>query len=238
MSNKNRNRDFISEIKTIGLARTNRFTVNLTPPASNPATTRRVMLFCETASLPGLNYATTQNRSFGEFREVPYDKLFENITLRFHVDKNMEVKKLFDNWMHMIQNPITRTFNYYNEYTTDMVVEVQDLQDLSTYQVQLYEVYPKSIGSVSLDAEAKDTMRMDVSFQYKYWMSNGIQETLSGQKLTTDQVDKYYKDFSGFQEKLKKGLGERGYGIATGVVGQYAQRAFSQVTSRIPSIKF
>jgi hypothetical protein len=232
-----RNRDFISEIKTIGLARTNRFTVSLTPPGSNPATIRRVMLFCEVASLPGLNYATTQNRAFGELREVPYDKLFDNITLTFHVDKNMEVKKIFDNWMHMIQNPLTRTFNYYNQYTTDMVIEVQDLMDKTTYQMQMYEVYPKSISAINLDAEAKDTMRLQVTFQYKYWMSNGIEETRTGQKLSTDMVDKYYTDFTGFQERLKKGLGEAG-NFVTGAVGQTAMRTFSQVTSRIPSIKF
>lgn len=234
----NRNRDFIAEIKTQGLARTNRFTVQLTPPNSNPATVRKTMLFCEQASLPGVNYATTQNRTYGEIREVPYDKLYDTTTLQFHVDRDMTVKKIFDDWMHYIQNPVTRSFQYYKNYTTDLTIEVQDLQDKTAYEIKLYECYPKAIGAIQLNAEAKDTMRLSVTFQYKYWTSSGIYENANGQKISTDMMDKYKNDFTGFQEQMRKGLGERGYGIATGVVGQLGMRAFSQVTSRIPGIRF
>ena len=81
----NRQKDFISEIKTQGLARTNRFTVEIAPPSEGPAVARRILLFCEQASLPGISYASTSNRTYGELREVPYDRLFEPITLQFHV---------------------------------------------------------------------------------------------------------------------------------------------------------
>lgn len=235
--NNTRNRQFISEIKQIGLARTNRFTVSFSPSWAQPGQIRRVLLFCEKATIPGLNYATVANRSFGETREVPYDKQFESVNLTFHVDTNMEVKKMFDSWMHLVQNPVSRTFNYYRQYTTDMEIEIQDLNDKTRYMVKLYECYPKTMASISLDAEAKDTMRLGVTFQYKYWMANGIEETTTGQKLSTDLIDKYYSDFTGFQERLNKGLGEAG-NFVTGAVGQYAMRSFSQVTSRIPSIKF
>jgi hypothetical protein len=234
----NRQKDFIAEIKTQGLARTNRFTVQLTPPGSAPAVTRKVLLFCEQASLPGINYATTQNRTYGELREMPYDKLYDNITLTFHVDRDMLVKKMFDDWMQFIQDPITRSFQYYRNYTTDMVIELQDLEDKTTYQIQMFECYPKAISAIALNAEAKDTMRVSVTFQYKYWSSNLIAENANGQKITKEGFNKYIGDFSGFQEMLRKGLGERGAGIVTGAVGQLATRSFSQVTSRIPAIRF
>lgn len=233
----NRQKDFIAEIKTQGLARTNRFTVDITPPAEGPAVARRILLFCEQASLPGISYASSAVRTFGETREAPYDRLYEPITLQFHVDRNFEVKKVFDVWMNSIQNPVTRSFNYYNNYTTKMTIGIQDLQDKTTYLIDLHECYPKSVVPISLDAEAKDTMRLQVVFQYKYWMSAQIEELPNGMKLSKNGFDKYFSDFTGFQEKFRKGLGEAG-NFMTGAVGQLAQRSFSQVTSRIPAIKF
>jgi hypothetical protein len=233
----NRQKDFIAEIKTQGLSRTNRFTVEVTPPSATPATTRRILLLCEQASLPGISYASTQNRSWGETREAVYDRLFEPITLQFHVDRHFVVKQVFDDWMMMIQNPVTRSFNYYNNYTTKMKINIQDLQDETMYEVELAEAFPKAIVPISLDAESKDTMRLQVTFQYRYWTASMIQQNANGQKLTASGLNKYINDFSGFQEKYLKGLGEAG-NFVTGAVGQMAMRSFSSVTSRIPSIKF
>lgn len=238
MPKSTRNTDFISEIKTQGLARTNRFTVQLSPPSAGDASSvRKMLLFCEQANLPGINFATTSNRTYGELRETPYDKLFEPVSLQFHVDRKMTVKQIFDDWMGLIQSPTTRSFNYYKNYITDMTIEVQDLTDRTTYEVHLFECYPKSITAIALNAEAKDTMRLNVSFQYKYWTSRLIEQTDNGQKLSVDGFNKYIDDFSGFQERFRKGLGEAG-NFVTGAVGQYAMRSFSQVTSRIPSIRF
>lgn len=233
----NRQKDFIAEIKTQGLSRMNRFTVQLTPPNSNPAVTRKTLLFCEKASLPGVSYSTTQNRTFGEFREIPYEKLFDTCQLTFHVDRHMTVKKLFDDWMAYIQNPVNRSFQWYRNYITDLKIQIQDLEDKVTYEVALYEAYPKVLGAVSLDAEGKDTMRLDVTFQYKYWTSSLIKEMDNGQLLTADSLSKYNSDFTGFQESYNKGLGEVG-NFVTGAVGQMAMRSFSQVTSRIPAVRF
>jgi hypothetical protein len=230
--------EFISEVKTQGLARTNRFIVELSAPAvAQQSVVKKALLFCDTAQLPGISYATTQNRTFGEFREIPYDKLYEPITLTFFVDRDMHVKSLFDNWIHQIQNPSTHTFEYYNRYTTQMKIEVQDLNDKSKYVVDLYECYPKSVGAVQLSAESKDIMKMTVNFQYKYWTSSNLQQLANGQKLTSASLNSYNREYSGFQARLNKGLGEAG-NFLTGAVGQYAMRSFSHFTSRIPAIKF
>jgi len=232
-----RQKDFIAEIKTQGLARMNRFTVQLTPPNADQSIVRKTLLFCEKASLPGINYATTQNRSFGEFREIPYEKLFDTCQMTFHVDRHMTVRKIFDDWMAYIQNPVNRSFNWYSNYITDVKIQVQDLEDKTHYEVTLYEAYPKAVASIGLDAEGKDTMRLDVTFQYKYWTSSLTAETDKGLLLTADGLNNYTENFSGFQERFRKGLGEAG-NFVTGAVGQLGMRSFSQVTSRIPSIKF
>jgi hypothetical protein len=235
----NRQKDFIAEIKTKGIARTNRFTVDFTPPKAMPELTKRMLLFCEKASLPGINFATAANRSYGETREVIYDRMYDPITLTFHVDRQMTVKTIFDQWSQHIINPIDRTVGWYNDYVTPMTIRIQDLEDKSTYLVQLYEAYPKSIGAVSLDSQNNsDTMRLDVTFQYKYWYAVPIeQDPYTKLEKTAGGFKGYFDNCSGFPETFGQGLGEAGNFI-TGAGGQYAMRVLSQVTSRIPSIRF
>ena len=235
----NRQKDFIAEIKTKGIARTNRFTVDFTPPRAMPENTKRMLLFCEKASLPGITFASTPNRSYGETREVIYDRMFEPITLTFHVDRAMTVKTIFDEWaMHMI-NPIDRTVGWYSNYVTPMTIRIQDLEDKVTYLVELQEAFPKTIGAVALDSQDNNsTMRLDVTFQYKYWNAVRIaQDPYTKLETTAGGFKGYLDNFTGFQQKYLKGLGEAG-NFLTGAVGQYAMRGFSQVTSKIPSIRF
>lgn len=57
---------FVAQVKAGGLARQNRFAVEFMPPVKNAnADKQRVLLFCDTATLPGANYSTVQNRVFG-----------------------------------------------------------------------------------------------------------------------------------------------------------------------------
>lgn len=235
----NRQKDFIAEIKTKGIARTNRFTVDFTPPRAMPEQTKRMLLFCEKAILPGINYATTANRTYGETREVVYDRMYDPVTLTFHVDRKMTIKEIFDNWAQYIIDPSSRTVGWYNDYVTPMTIRVQDIEDNTTYLVQLFEAYPKSIGSISMDAgNNNDTMRLDVTFQYKYWYATPIsQDPYTKLEKSSGGFSRYMNDFTGFQERFSKGLGEAGNFI-TGAVGQYAMRGFSHFTSRIPTIKF
>lgn len=180
---------FIAEVKSQGLARSNRYVVKFTPPLAGLDSTvpQTLSLFCDQVQLPGMNFSTAQNRSFGEFREVPYEKLFDNLNMSFYVDKNMYVKRVFDNWMEAIQNPATRTFNYYKNYTTGMDIEVQDIMDRTTYVVSLWECYPKTIGAIQMDYASKDVMKLSVTMQYKYWTSQLISQNDNSEPQAEDR---------------------------------------------------
>ena len=214
-------KDFISQIKTGALARNNRFAVVLTPPAAiNPGKLQKILLFCDSVQLPGLNYSTVQNRTFGEFRETPYEKLYDALNMSFYVDNDLEVKRFFDDWMNTIQDPTTRTFNYYNNYTTKMTIEVQDLNDKTRYELKLYECYPKNIGVIQLDNSSKDIMKLQVTMQYKYWESDNYSVLADNQKISTNLIDAFRKNFTGFQESIGQTLGEAA-NFATGAVVTY-----------------
>jgi len=161
--------DFISQVKHNGMARTNRYVVYFNLPWENDYALRDVLLFCDQVQLPGTNFNTADMRTYGETRKAPYERLYEDINMSFYVDKEMKNKLLFDRWFNQIQNPWTRTFNYYDNYRTDIVIEVQDLKDQSRYGIKLFEAYPKSMGAVQLDYAGKDIMKISVNFAYKYY---------------------------------------------------------------------
>lgn len=163
--------EFIAQVKTVGLARTNRYTVIISPykVMKTQVDLSTMSMMCDAVQLPGINLATTQNRSFGEFREVPYEKLYGDIQLSFFVDNDLAVKRFFDDWMGVIQNDASRTFEYYENYITDMDIIVEDLQDETRYSIKAYECYPKTISPIQMDYSGKDVMKLQVTMQYKYW---------------------------------------------------------------------
>jgi hypothetical protein len=223
-------KDFISEIKQGSLARNNRYAVMLTSPKRvNLGSLRKVLLFCDQIQLPGVNYSTTQIRTFGEFRETPYEKLYDNLTMSFYVDNDMKIKGLFDEWIGSIQDPITRTFSYYDQYISEMKIEVQDLQNKTRYEMTLYECYPKNIGSIQLDYANKDYMKMQVTMQYKYWTATPISPLADGQKIPTNFIDKLTQNFTGFQQQINGVIGERAGNFVTGALG-------SAVVTKLPGL--
>jgi hypothetical protein len=194
---------FIAEVKANSLARTNRFAVLFDPPAGvSSSDLNSILLFCDTIQLPGLNYSTVQNRTFGEFREVPYEKLFEAINMTFYVDCNMKVKTLFDNWVNVIQHPETRAFNYYSQYISDMTIEVQDTLDNTRYEVKLRECYPKTISAIQLDNANKDLMKLNVTMQYKFWLATPKAVLDDGEQIPDVWYDEYNDNFDNFQRNL------------------------------------
>lgn len=168
---------FIGNVKD-GMAKTTHYDVFLSRPNIVPASLygntelNRIMLFCEQATLPGLTIATSPIRTYGEVREMPYEKMFDNITLTFYVDKEMKVKYFFDEWISNIQNPTSRTFNYYDDYTTDIEIVVYDIAQNTRYRVKLFEAYPKTVSPVALDYNGKEVMRVQVTLNYRYWKSS------------------------------------------------------------------
>lgn len=202
--------DFISGVRE-GLSRTNHFSVLLTPPSSlandniiSPKMTK-ILLFCEQAQLPGVSFSTAQVRSFGEFKEVPYEKLYEPITLNFFADSDLTVKVLFDKWVNLIQDTGTRMYSYPDEYMTDNIkIFVHDVQNQKKYCVTLYECYPKAVSPIQLDYNNKEIMRVQVQIVYKYF--------------TTEQITNGQTDTSVIAQNEPRSLMNYGYEAAESII--------------------
>ena len=191
---------FIAAIKTDGLARNNRFSINLNFPVSVDADQRKVNILCDTVTMPGINLNTTTQRIWGEHRELPYEALYDTVTFTFYVNKTLDVKNLFEAWISTIRDPSTRSFSYYRNYITDIDINVHPLDSYEqvVHSVTLHEAYPKTLSSVQLDYSSHDTMKYSVSMMYKYYTT---------QLMTTQQagipMDQYNQDPS----QVTTGLG-------------------------------
>lgn len=165
---------FIAEVKTGGLARDNKFLVLITPPLSLfPDTPKdKLRLFCQSASLPGITFMSNPVLTFGEQREVIYNRQFEPINLEFLLDQKMEIKRYFDTWQNYIVNPISRVVNYYERYIG--TVEIYQLdgseQENYKYGIRLYEAFPKIVSNVTYSAASRDVAKINISIEYKYWL--------------------------------------------------------------------
>lgn len=217
--------DFISSVKA-GVAKPQYFATQLTLPSDLDGAFRqhmpKIILFCDQAQIPGISFSTAQVRSYGEFKEVPYEKLFEQVTLSFYIDSDMIVRKLFDSWVGLIQNPTTREFNYPKYYISDKIdIIVNDAQSQDRYKVTLHRAYPKAISPIQLDYAAKDVMKMQVTLSYQYCTTETLAKyTVEGdnpltalttqmpnyaygfESLTAIPVD-YFNDFSRFQQEYQ-----------------------------------
>ena len=211
--------DFIAEIKTQGLMRTANYTVEITTPKKmfGEKHLQRVQLFCDRVDVPGVSIATAPNRSYGEVREVPYEKLYGTIGMSFFVDNNMSTKEFFDDWINVIQNPLTRSFEYYENYISDIVINVEDIQENSRYSIKLFECYPKSISAISMDYASLDVMKLQVEMNYKYWQQNKpLTSYLTPADLNLGYNDAWMQDYSMFQKQFNTYQPES-TGIFTGI---------------------
>jgi len=176
--------EFISKIKSTGLAKTNRYRVTIATPTLMTGfmnSGRLITLFCESTSLPGQVIATTEQRIMGETREFPYSKFYDNITLSFYIDNNFEVKGFFDNWLNSVSNTQNKITSYYKDYIAPAVlIEVLPMDsEVSTYSITLHEAYPKGISPIQLSADSRDIAKIGVSLNYKYYTTSHVASTKS-----------------------------------------------------------
>lgn len=176
--------NFNNQVRTRGLARTNRYRAVIPFPTLGNGNIQLAELFCDSVTLPGINIATTPQRVFGEVREMPYEKIYDAVQMTFYVDSQMIIKSVFDQWLSLVINPDSRTVQYYNSYIKDIELYVVNVDQSTPYKLTLYEAYPKTISPIQMSAESRELMKLTVSFSYKYWKASSA--VASAQKLNTN----------------------------------------------------
>jgi len=179
---------FLALAQTQSFARTNRFEVLITPPQGllNLYRGDNISIMVEQASFPLLNIATKGLKIFGPTYQRPVTSEYggEGMSLSFHIDRDMRLKKFFEDWMHIIVNPVDFTVAYQEEYITDIYIRQLDEQNKVTHEVVVYEAFPRNMNLLELNNSASNqTHRLNMLFAYRYW-----QETVEKQPTDLPRI--------------------------------------------------
>jgi len=166
---------FRSQVLSEGLARTNRFQVFIIPPlAMNSYKDKAtlVSLYCEETNFPPLSTTVKSYKLFGPAHQRAVSSEFggEGISMTFHIDSSMYVKRFFEEWMYATVDPETFLLNYHKDYASNIQIDQLDEEDNIVYQCEIIDAFPRSINLLQLNNSAQNqTHRLTVMFAYRRW---------------------------------------------------------------------
>ena len=160
-----------------GLARSNRFEVIIAPPrglSDRGSESELASLYVEQASVPLLNIFAKPFKIFGPTYQRPITSEYggEGMPITFHVDRNMRIRRFFEDWMHLIVDPVRFTVGYQEDYISDIFIRQLDEQNNITNEIKLIEAFPRNINLMDLNNNSSNqTHRLNVLFAYRYWIN-------------------------------------------------------------------
>ena len=175
LKNSSINKFQASVKRSNGMARANRYEVEIFAPAGHPSGSsinRTVNLHCSTISMPGHNLEQHTQRFGSEpATEIVNGHTFAgNITATFYLDASLETKDWFDKWQEMIVNPITHKAQYYDTYKDATMKIYQLVGNKRTYGVECEEVYPATISPIEYSYDSTDMVQLlSIEFAYRKW---------------------------------------------------------------------
>lgn len=203
--------DFMSEIGSSGVLRTNRFLVSFTAPyylrqagrrtsagfldkdGSGGSNLERMSLRCESVQMPGMSFATIDGPprpGYGPIESIPYNTIFDDITLTFVVDARSDVHRFFYKWMNSVVNftskgqsklkdaigPVsgmkTYEVGYKDNYVTDLTIDVYDAAgrngtSVKVMSAKVYRAFPKVLPTFDLAwGSNDDVVKLSIPFTY------------------------------------------------------------------------
>lgn len=180
-----------------GPARASMFEVEITQTsldgteiAPGIITTRDLRFFCQTVSVPGINFETTYYRPSGiGFQEsLPMTATPEPLNCVFILDNEHRIMTFFHRWMNTVMNvggargdtasglPIHQ-IEYKKKYAaSSLTVRHYSAYDQSkTYEFEYFGVYPTQVGNIDLSWGTKDAIAtVTVNFSYSKMAYQGF----------------------------------------------------------------
>ena len=186
---------FISRISDRGLARTNKFRVIFTPPYAGGESEdyRQISLNCESAEIPGRDLTTSDTRIYGPSFKTPYMTSYNDISFTFLCDAALVEKRVFDEWLSMVNPRNTFDFEYRDSYTSTVVIEQLADNQLTTYSCRLIDAYPIQVNAIPVNWSDDNFQRVTISMTYRYWLENGA---------TLEEVDKDIQETANIGDNL------------------------------------
>jgi len=159
--------DFTSAID--GVAQPNRYEVEFSRPAFLTAFPKQEYKYLLTSiNLPGQELRTNSAHFWGMKKEIVSSLDFDPMTATFICDKDLKIRKAFEEWLDEIVNKGTFTVGYYEDYVCSMDIYLlnRKLEKIRRYHIR--EVYPANLSDISLGFDKNDEP-MTFTVTLRYW---------------------------------------------------------------------
>lgn len=205
-----------SIVKHGGVARENRFAIYMTPPAGATLNLdlqntivslisgtfkaanlyndpRDMALLCESCTLPGRQILTADYQSIKQTQKLPYGFVNEDVTFTFLLTEDYYIKKIFDKWSQMVITDRYR-MKYHNEYTTDVIIQQLNKENLPVYGVKLLKAYPVTFNPITLDNNSENTaQKYAVTMTFEdYIVEGSVSSALSSVQSSLERLKKLF----------------------------------------------
>jgi hypothetical protein len=148
----------------------------------------KVDFLCQTAMIPSISMGSAQQPSYLRDIPVPGDKaIFEDLTLRFLIDENMENYLQIYNWiiglaypetleqfanlrkLDQIPQPVTPNDSYqkFAEYS-DATLQILNSNFRVNRQIKFKNLFPVSLSTLDFDATNRDYNYFTATATFKY----------------------------------------------------------------------
>lgn len=184
--------EFITRIKTANVARPNKYSVEVFPPAglsSAGSSLRDLAMMAESVSFPGQNVRGAADiLRHGPQREVGHGMTYGPFNITFICTEGLPEKKLFEEWQELIINKDTWEAKFYKDYVGIMSLSALTVDEQESYDVTIYEVYPKTITAQEFGYGNNGAYQtISVEIIYHYWESEVKVSTATSPSIRAGQ---------------------------------------------------
>jgi len=167
--------DFKATLGKRGLAKPTMFRVEFTNVpgfVTNTQGTSEIIkdlhMFAESAEFPGIQILTQELRYYDMPAKFAYGKIHDELNITFRLDRDFQIKKLFDVWVNCIYNRQTGDVYYKQWYAGGLQIYQVMENGESSYAIELEELFPTQIGQVSLGWDQSGSYsRLPVTFSFR-----------------------------------------------------------------------
>jgi hypothetical protein len=159
-----------------GISHKNRFWVEMVLPEiieqelqfAGKQVERALSMRCMSTQIPPKTIASTESKISGFVQKVPYGRIFDDVSMTYIVDRDMDLKRVFDTWQDIIAPNTHEHVAYLDDVTTNIKIFTLNRADVPSYAVTINQAYPISVAALEYSHEDNDTYQaLNVTWTFK-----------------------------------------------------------------------
>jgi hypothetical protein len=152
-----------------GLTQTNRYRITINNEYLNNIP---YQYMAKDVIFPGQSLVDSSIVIQGITRNLAGGMNFDPLSITFICDEKMSIRTAFENWHKKIYNKENSTLGYYDDYKTDIMIEILNKNFETIKKVLISDAWPKDFSDIQLSYDSIDqVMEFTVSFEHFTWKS-------------------------------------------------------------------